>query len=215
VKKLNRMNAYILGGGKSSRMKRDKAFLHLGTVPFIDIVADCTSKLFDRVYLVGKTYRHPHLTGSLRDEIEGIGPLGGIYTALRHTDKEYNFFIGVDYPLINHKIILYLASFFKKGNNDFQGIIPVTPDGPHPLFSYYTKSCLPAVERCIAMKNYRVQCISSFNRIRYVELAAEMSKENFESQKRSFSNINDQEDLKKARDVIGNETPVYLPCTGR
>ena len=109
MKRYKSIQAFILGGGKSLRLNRDKAFLRYRDKYFIDIVIDCCASLFGSVHLVGKQYHHPGLDGCMDDEIRGVGPLGGILTALKGTDAELNFFVGVDYPLISPEVVSYLA----------------------------------------------------------------------------------------------------------
>ena len=102
VQNQTRINAFILGGGKSRRLKSDKAFLqHRGRF-FIDIVTECAASIFSNVYLVGKNYEHPQLQGSYPDDVDNAGPLGGILTALRRTDTGLNFFVALSiWPAIN------------------------------------------------------------------------------------------------------------------
>jgi molybdopterin-guanine dinucleotide biosynthesis protein A len=126
-------------------MSTDKAFLTYGNRHLIDITIECISSITGRVFVVGKKYNHPLLSGSLKDGIQDIGPIAGILAALRHSDTDYNFFTGVDYPFIDERLILILLSLLKQKGSEYEGIIPVAPDGPHPLFAFYRKSCLPSV----------------------------------------------------------------------
>lgn len=183
-----------MGGGKSVRMNTDKAFLKYSGKSLIDITIECTSALFDKVFLVGRVYKHLLLSGCFDDKIHGIGPLGGIYTALKRTDKEYNFFIGVDYPFIDREMIVYLAYLTIKKAPLYDGCIPVAPDGMHPLFAFYGKSCLSSVTRCIAEKNYSIRCIARYSKIYVVSLIDEMGETNINKIKKNFTNINNYEE---------------------
>jgi molybdopterin-guanine dinucleotide biosynthesis protein A len=198
------MNAYILGGGRSSRMSRDKAFLEYGGKHLIDITIECIAAIFGSVYLVGRSYSSPLLTGCIEDEISDIGPLGGIHTALKSTDKLYNFFVGIDYPNIDRTLVLALFSLFKSRTPQYEGLIPIAPDGPHPLFAFYSKSCLPSVERCIGKKDYRIRCIARYSNIYFSPLLQDLSEANLEEVdpdedkkkmiERSLININSYDD---------------------
>lgn len=180
MKKIRSIYAYILGGGSSSRMKRDKAFLEYGGKHLIDITIECVASLFSRVYLVGRNYSSPLLAGCIEDEISGIGPLGGIHTALKNTNTERNFFVGIDYPYIDKNLILDLLSLFKSRIPQYEGLIPVAPDGPHPLFAFYDKGCLSSVEKCIAQNDYRIRCIASHSRIYFATLPQALEEPNLE-----------------------------------
>ncbi len=176
MKKIYDTNAYVLGGGTSSRMKKDKAFLNYDGKLLIDISIERVHSLFERVFLVGRDYKSPLLTRCLHDEVTGIGPLGGILTALMHTDREHNFFIGMDYPCTDGRFILALHSLFKSRPLQYEGLIPIGPDGPHPLLAFYDKSCLSSVESCIAEKAYRILCIARRSRIYFSNLLKDLEK---------------------------------------
>jgi molybdopterin-guanine dinucleotide biosynthesis protein A len=194
VKELSSMNAYILAGGESKRMNADKAFLTYRGKPFLEVIIECTSKLFDKVFLVGKKYDSPSLAGCLTDEIPNIGPLAGILSALKHTDKSFNFFIAVDYPLANRELILFLSSVLLRNQPLFEGLIPYTPDGPHPLLAFYSRSCRASVEQCIAQKRFHIRCICHSCRILNFVLHEELSEKEFQHFRRCFLNINSNED---------------------
>ncbi len=196
MKRYGSIHAFILGGGKSLRLNHDKAFLQYKGRYFIDIVIECCASLFGSVHLVGKHYRHPGLDGCMHDEIRGVGPLGGILTALNSTDHELNFFVGIDYPFIDRDIVSYLSeAALKQVEQGAQGLIPVMPDGTHPLFAFYTHSCLPAVRQCIDDGSYRVQCIAHHARIHYLDLTGDDNAPNFSAMERNFVNINDYRDF--------------------
>jgi molybdopterin-guanine dinucleotide biosynthesis protein A len=215
LKRLVSMNAFILGGGISTRMKVDKAFLEFQGKRLIDITISATAGLFGRVYLVGRDYAHPLLAGSFEDAVKGIGPLGGIYSALQKTDTDYNFFTGVDYPFIDERLILILLSLLKQKGSEYEGIIPVAPDGPHPLFAFYRKSCLPSVERCIKEEDYRIRAIAVYSRIYFSQLSKDLETVDYEKPtldslktdedrnmlvRRALVNINNYEDYLRLND---------------
>jgi len=176
LKTISDTNAYVLGGGTSSRMKKDKAFLEYDGKLLIDISIERVYSLFERVFLVGRDYESPLLTRCLHDEVTGVGPLGGILTALMHTDREHNFFIGIDYPCTDERFVLALHSLFKSRTPQYEGLIPIGPDGPHPLLAFYDKSCLSSVESCVAEKEYRILCIARRSRIYFSTLLKDLSR---------------------------------------
>ena len=193
------MNAFILGGGASRRMKEDKALLEFNGRRLIDITIECTAGLFKKTYLVGRDYRHPLLEGCIRDAVDDIGPLGGILAALQKTDSAYNFFIGIDYPFISPDLILHIASSLM-GAGEYAGCIPQAPDGLHPLFAFYGKGCLEAVRCCIDAGNYRVRCIARHARILLLPLTARLEGTRLETALRSLVNINSREEYTRLKD---------------
>ena len=206
VKPFPSIHAFILGGGKSQRANRDKAFLLYQGRYFIDIVIECASSLFGGVTLVGRRYDHHKLDAQYPDDVDGVGPLGGILTALRRTDRKLNFFTAIDYPFIDREVVSFLAEQALSQGSRIDGLIPVMPDGLHPLFAFYSQTCVQAVERCISHHHYRVRCIAGYARIVYLDvMSTDMSAGSRlapDRIERNFVNINRYEDY---LDLIGEE----------
>jgi molybdopterin-guanine dinucleotide biosynthesis protein A len=194
------MNAYILTGGKSTRMARDKALLTLGGRTFLEIIAGRLAALFDRVYTAGKGYETgAPLAGNVEDRSPAAGPLAGIHAALRQSDKECNFFVGVDYPLLEPELVVALSRFTETGRGGLRGVVPVAPDGPHPLFSFYCKSCLPGIERCLDKGFHRVLCIARHGAVRFVRLPEEVPSLAPERVARILTNVNLSSDYERVK----------------
>jgi len=192
--KYSKINAFILAGGKSSRIDTDKAFLKYRGKYFIDIIIESISTLFERVYLIGKDYKNNLLAGSYSDEIEGVGPLGGIYTALKKTDKQINFLTGADYPFIDPEIIAYLIKIIEENSQNYHALVPLMPDGPHPLCAFYTRACLPSIIKCLNEGNNRVLCIAKYTPLLYYDMIEACRVFSLERLRRNFININSNED---------------------
>jgi molybdopterin-guanine dinucleotide biosynthesis protein A len=190
------IHTFVLAGGRSSRLNMDKAFLRYDGRYFIDIVIECAASLFGAVTLVGKRYEHPALLGCLDDDVEGVGPLGGILTALRRTSSRLNFFVGIDYPFIDAEVLAYLAGAALKNGARADGLVPRMPDGLHPLHAFYAASCLGAVERCIEARSYRVQCIAKGARILQHDIPSVCAESGLtlERFEKNFVNINSYEE---------------------
>jgi molybdopterin-guanine dinucleotide biosynthesis protein A len=194
LKKLLSINAYILCGGISKRMNTDKALLEYNGKKLIDITIECCAGIFDSVFLVGREYQNPLISGYFGDEIKEIGPLGGIYTALKRTDKENNFFVGLDYPFIDRELILSLTHIFMIRSTVYEGCIPIAPDGMHPLFAYYSRSCIRAIRKCIGEHNYRIRCMARYTNIYFPNLVVELGEKKRRYIERCLINVNRNED---------------------
>ncbi len=197
MKDIESVTAFILAGGTSKRLGQDKALLQYHGKRFIDIVIESAADVCSAVYIVGRVYSHPRLSGCYHDEITGIGPMGGIYTALKHTDTDMNFFVGIDYPFIDTNIIRYLLMMVFDTHTNCDGLVPVMPDGAHPLFAFYRKTCLQSTEKCISDKTYRLRCIAGSSRIYYPRISPQIKALPFSSFQKNFININHYSDYMK------------------
>ena len=136
--------AYILAGGQSSRMGRDKALLAPGGVPVLLRIAEIVAPLAGPPIIVGPPKRYAALGYNvIPDDAAGIGPLGGIATALRHSIQPWNLILGCDLPFITAKWLDYLIGRAIESNAD--AVVPQSAAGAEPLCAMYRKTCLNAV----------------------------------------------------------------------
>ena len=86
------VNGFILAGGKSTRMRRDKALLDWHGRPLLVHMIDLLQAATDDVQVVGRD--------RLPDRLPGRGPLSGIATALALTSSDANLILAVALPLL-------------------------------------------------------------------------------------------------------------------
>ena len=151
-----KISALVLAGGKSSRMNgNNKALLPYKDKNFIEVIID-TLKDFNNIYIsVDNINRYENLKYTLiEDEYKEIGPLGGIYSALKKIDSDYIFVVACDMPKVTKDFIKYLMRNLKAEDNclvmkDSKGRI-------YPLGAIYSKRCLPVIEEMIKNKDYKL-----------------------------------------------------------
>jgi molybdopterin-guanine dinucleotide biosynthesis protein A len=97
----NPISAFILAGGKGTRMGTDKAALRWGAGTLLDHMSELLAAAADSVRVVG---RDP-----LLDRNPGRGPVEGIATALAATRTRDNLIVAVDLPLLDPTFLRYLA----------------------------------------------------------------------------------------------------------
>jgi len=97
-------NGFVLAGGKSRRMGRDKALVEWGNTSLLEHMAKLLLTVADKVQIIGR--------GDFPDKITGKGPLGGILTALSLTDRDDNLFVAVDLPLLTPTFLNYFQDRF-------------------------------------------------------------------------------------------------------
>lgn len=154
-----KVTAVILAGGKSTRMKSNKALLPYSGELFIERIHRQLSAMFPEVILVTNT---PELYRFLPcrmvpDEFPGLGSLAGIHAALKHSKTEYIFVVACDMPYLNGQLIRRMVA--KADGADV--VIPRTDDGYEPLHAIYGKSCLPAMEN--ALRDEKVKIVDCFD----------------------------------------------------
>ena len=107
------VTGFILAGGRSSRMGRDKALLSLEVHSFIERIASNLRPHVTSLFIIGHSrYRHMlsslSIDGILTDLAADRGPLMGIYTGLMHSSSMLNLFASCDMPLVNERTITRL-----------------------------------------------------------------------------------------------------------
>ncbi|MBI4893722.1 MAG: molybdenum cofactor guanylyltransferase [Acidobacteria bacterium] len=91
--------AFVLTGGSSRRMGRDKALLAYRGGTLVEWVAGEAQKAAGRVALVGGGERYGHLgLRCVEERFAGCGPLSGIEAALSAGEAEWNLVLACDMP---------------------------------------------------------------------------------------------------------------------
>jgi molybdopterin-guanine dinucleotide biosynthesis protein A len=148
------MNGFVLAGGRSSRMGRDKALLSHAGRP---LVAHAVS-------LLRTAGLEPHILGSrpdlaqyapvIEDLHPGCGPLGGIEAALTASNSEWNAFVSVDVPLLPAFFLRYLCE--RAAITGAAATVPTVGGRLNPLCAVYHRSLLPDIKQRIEAGDYKV-----------------------------------------------------------
>lgn len=180
----------ILAGGKSSRYGVNKALVTLNGTPLIECVIGVMASLFQDVHLITNTpqaYAHLELPMQ-EDRIKGLGPLGGIYTALHVIPADAAFVVGCDMPSLNGRLIRHMLAV----RGDYDVVVPRIYGKLEALHAIYRKGCLPAIQRLIDAGEYQTFRFFQHVSVRYVD---EDEIRCFDEKFRSFFNINRPEEL--------------------
>ncbi|WP_167609930.1 molybdenum cofactor guanylyltransferase [Maribellus sediminis] len=143
----------ILTGGQSKRMGSDKALLQLEGKTLLKRAVDLCSGLCEEILISSNnpTHRIENLR-RIEDEVADCGPIGGIYTCLKHSANDWNFVLSVDAPFVQPDFI----QFLKNKTDQFDAIVPVHDGKKEPLIAMYHKNALPQIEAQIKAENYKL-----------------------------------------------------------
>ncbi len=100
----------ILAGGQSRRMGRSKPSVELRGRPFIEWVRRAAQSIGWPVLVIDQ------------DHIKGLGPLGGIDTALKRTTSDLLLFLSCDMPLLDTEVFQLLIRQLRASDT---GVFPV------------------------------------------------------------------------------------------
>lgn len=147
---LQNITAFILIGGKSTRMGRAKHLLPFQETSFIQHQFSVLSKIFTQVNIVKNKYQADvENLRSIQDVLENQGPLAGIYTALQNCKTEYAFIISCDLPFITPSMILQFIADSEERELNLAQI----EANKFPLFIIVSKHSLSKIESLIHQNN--------------------------------------------------------------
>jgi molybdopterin-guanine dinucleotide biosynthesis protein A len=145
-------------------MRRDKALLPLGETTMIEQIAGAVRGAAGNVTLIGPVGRYGHLgLPVIPDEIGNCGPLGGLYTALRVTEAEWNIVVACDMPGVTEAFLKEMIRAAQESGADC--LVPETGRKLDPLCAIYHRRLVGAAEAAIHRKLFKMQDFVSTLRI--------------------------------------------------
>lgn len=159
----------------------------------IEIVLGGVAGLGDETLLItNKPDEYDHLNLPMVSDIyPGLGPLGGIYTAVHAASHPHSLVVACDMPWLNRPLLEYMVSLRQTADV----IVPRWEKYPEPLHAIYSKICLDPIEAKLKEKRLKITGFFGQVAVRFVERA---EIERFDENGRSFANINSPQDLEEA-----------------
>ena len=137
------MNVAILCGGEGKRMGGiNKGLLKVCGKYFVQIIAQELSALGE-VVVVGKSRDFEGMMEALEDSDPGLGPLGGIYTALKHFEEDV-LVVPCDMPHFKFDHAKFLLDLWE--SHDFDSISIYT-NSLTPIPGIYSYGLLETIEK--------------------------------------------------------------------
>ena len=184
------ISAFVLAGGKSSRMKKDKALLRFRDRYLIEYAISVLQQLTSDVRIIGDPLRYGFLKlPVVADRVESNGPLSGIYTGLKISDPMHSLFLACDMPFMQPEFFRLLLE--RIGEAD-AAVMRLKDGKVEPLASVYSKTGLPAIEGNLVLGYFKITDFLDRIRVAYLE---EDGLSGIGLSDRIFANVNTLEDL--------------------
>jgi molybdopterin-guanine dinucleotide biosynthesis protein A len=186
----------ILAGGKSSRMGTDKGLQELCGRPLISYSIQVLSEICSTIIISTSSDAYQSFGyKTVADEIPGIGPMGGIYSALKQSKTEKNLVLSCDLPFVSRELLTYIL----ENSEGFQVAVPWQGNQHYePLCGFYNLSVLDQMTTFIQKRNYKLPDLFEETSINKLIINTKL---NFYEDK-LFLNINSKHDLALAENLI-------------
>ena len=181
---------FVVAGGESRRMGRDKALLPWAGADLLDhAVARLRAVADDVRILCGPAMRYVERGVPVEpDLVPGAGPLGGVLTGLAAAEGRAGLFLAVDLP---HVPVALLAGLVERVGA-WDAVVPVSPRGVEPLCAVYGPGCREPMRRRRDAGDFRMT--GFWPEVRVLELGPAELRE-FGDPGEMFRNLNTPEDL--------------------
>ncbi|MBP9500038.1 MAG: molybdenum cofactor guanylyltransferase [Acetoanaerobium sp.] len=186
-------SAVVLAGGKSSRMGFDKSTMVLQNKKLIESTIKKLDSLFDDIIISvdglekKSEFNHDKI---VVDKVKGVGPLGGMISALEMAQSDRLFVIPCDMPVIDIKYI----SFMMKYMDDNEIILSEKNGYFEPFPGFYSKSLIPRIDELINQNRRSIRSIFECSRTKVIS-ESEWKKLGFSEE--IFTNLNTTQDVEK------------------
>lgn len=165
-----RTAGFVLVGGRSSRLGRDKALLPWRNQTLVESIAAKVREAAANVALVGRPELDPLVDiECIPDVRPGFGPLSGIEAAIQSGRGELNLIVACDLPLLESewlKLLIHTADI-----KNAKCVLATEPAGRvHPLCGVYRADCLPVVSKALDEGQLKLMDLIAELRPEFVEV---------------------------------------------
>jgi len=141
---------FVLAGGRSTRMGRDKALLPWQGRTLLEHVAKVVREAVGNVMVIGHdAYRELGLV-VIPDVIPNCGPLGGLLTAFESCDAERVLLVACDMPNLTIDLLRELIQV--QGD----AVVAESAGRLHPLCAVYHRRLAAAVKAAVEQRSLRM-----------------------------------------------------------
>ena len=199
----NKILGVVLAGGKSQRFGEDKSQVKLHGKILIDYILSEIIDQFEEILIVTNNeikFKFSKKISITKDLIEGIGPLGGILTAMKwikKNNKNYKwistfpsdtpFFTKNDLQIFYKKIDIQKSKLFFIKNKKTR----------HNIFGLWSMDLMEKLDNDLKQGERKVEVWADTAGVEIINIEYE--------KKDPFFNINTKEDLEKAYKMLEND----------
>lgn len=185
------LTAFMLAGGKSTRMGADKAFVLLDGRTLLARALELARSVTTDVRIVGDPVKFSPFAPVVEDVFRGCGPLGGIHAALRASQTELNLILAVDVPFVSAALLQYLI---KQARDSASATVTVARAGGswQPLCGVYRREFAPVAEEALRAGHYKIDKLFEAT---LTQLISEEELEEAGFSPKMFRNLNTREEL--------------------
>jgi molybdopterin-guanine dinucleotide biosynthesis protein A len=188
------LTAFVLAGGKSSRMGADKALLQLAGQTLLQRTLELARAVSEDVRIVGAREKFGEFAPVVEDKYPNRGPLGGIHAALSATTSPFNLILAVDLPFLEKRFLLHLLAETRASSAVVT--VPRAAGGLQPLCAVYRREFAALAEQALAAGRNKIDTLYAQTTVRIIE---EDELVRFAFSPAMFDNLNTQEEWERAR----------------
>lgn len=212
MSEMDKKNAaiFVIAGGKSSRMGRDKRWLDLGGRSMLERCLRRIPTVFSERFLMMEANSPDIMQLAencgfciVTDEVQGRGPVEGLRLGLKHMSADWGLALSADMPFFSFSAIeplfIRLSEIISKGERRIKCILPTLDGRRQPLAGLYHKGLLTEIAQKIKRGERKLGAMAEAFETELVEI------HRYTEQKEYFFNVNTKYDYRLASGRAANE----------
>ena len=201
---------FVIAGGKSSRMGRDKRWLDIGGRSMLERCLRRIPTVFSERFLMMEANSPDIMQLAencgfciVTDEVQGRGPVEGLRLGLKHMSADWGLALSADMPFFSFSAIeplfIRLSEIISKGERRIKCILPTLDGRRQPLAGLYHKGLLTEIAQKIKRGERKLGAMAEAFETELVEI------HRYTEQKEYFFNVNTKYDYRLASGRAANE----------
>jgi len=179
-----------MAGGKSSRMKRDKALLPFGAYNSLaEYQYRRLSLYFDKIYISAKSNKFDFSVNIIEDKYKESSPLVALVSIFETLKEKEVFILSVDAPFVSIETI---DKLYKEADKEKDVIIVESENGEEPLCGIYRHNILKNAKVFLEKDQHRLKALLNDVNTQKVKIS-----------KREFLNLNHPFEYEEAKKRLG------------